>query len=294
MRRFVVFVLAFCAIVVFGALMPGSRLHDHSVAAAQLTGNWHSGDCPDDHNHWNHWSNAHACQMRRTTFELPSGRLSVDTTNGGIDVTGEDRSDVALEARVQAWGPSESAANDELNQVSIETANGEVRDRGPKSSLFGRSGYSVDYHLRVPRHLAAEIHSMNGGIDLAQIDGRIRFSTTNGGVTLAQLSGDVQGNTTNGGLNITLSGDRWQGDGLSAETTNGGIDLRMPDAYSAHLETSTVNGGISLNFPVTIQGEIKNHLDTNLGSGGATIHVQTVNGGVSLNHISGTTSGSGD
>ncbi|HEX4007914.1 MAG TPA: DUF4097 family beta strand repeat-containing protein [Acidobacteriaceae bacterium] len=284
MRRFVVFVLAFCAVVVLGALLPQSRFRARAVSAAQLPSNWHGGECPDDSNHWGHWGQAHVCQMRTTTVALASGHMSVNTTNGGIEVTGEDRSDVALEARVQAWGASTTAANNVLNQVSIDTANGDIRDRGPKFSFLGRSGYSIDYRLRVPRHLAAEFHSMNGGIELAGLDGKVRFSTTNGGVQLSQLSGDVQGNTVNGGLDITLAGDRWQGEGLRADTTNGGIDLRVPDHYSAHLESSTVNGGISIGFPITVQGEIKNHLDTDLGSGGATVHVETVNGGVTISH----------
>jgi hypothetical protein len=293
MRRFVLFVLAFCAIVMLGALLPHSRLHDHSVAAAQVAGNWRTGDCDDSSK--NHWGNPHVCQMRRTTFALPSGHLSVDTTNGGIEVIGEDRPDVSLEARVMAWAPSEDEATSLLNQVVIDTAGGEVRDHGPHENFFGRRGYNVDYHLHVPRHLSAEFHSMNGGIDLASLDGEIRFSTTNGGVDLKALSGDVQGRTTNGGLDIALSGDHWQGEGLKADTTNGGVDLRVPDHYSAHLEAGTVNGGISVDFPVTVQGEIKNHLDTNIGSGGQTIHVETTNGGVSISHGSAeTTSDSGD
>ena len=293
MRRFVVFVLAFSALIVGGAVLPHCHLCAHAVVAAQLPANWQTGECPDD-NH-SHWGQARVCQMRRTTFALPSGHLSVDTTNGGIDVTGEDRSDVALEAHVTAWGSSTSAANDVLNQVSIDTGGGEIHDHGPKFSLLGRSGYSIDYHLHVPRHLAAEFHTMNGGIDLASLEGTIRFSTTNGGVDLKQLAGDVEGHTTNGGLDIALAGNRWQGEGLHADTTNGGVNLRIPDGYSAHLETSTVNGGISVDFPVTVQGEIKNHLDTNLGSGGPTIHAQTVNGGISISRGgAGSYSGTGD
>ena len=281
MRRFVLFVLVFCAIVVVGTLVPACHMRAHGVAAAQIAGgNWHSGDCTEEQH--NNWGRPHVCQMRRTTFALSSGHLSVDTTNGGIDVTGEDRSDVALEARVTAWGPTESAAQNLLNQVEIDTGNSEVRDHGPHSSLFGTTGYSVDYHLHVPRHLAGDFHSSNGGIDLTALDGTLRFSTTNGGVDLSQLSGDVEGHTVNGGLDIALAGDRWQGQGLNVSTTNGGIDMRMPDHYNAHLETSTVNGGINIDFPITIQGEIKNHLNTDIGSGGPTIHAQTVNGGVSI------------
>lgn len=287
MRRFILFVIVFTAVVISGVVLPHSRLNAHAVMADQQSGNWHSGDCGrDNDNRGSHWGESHVCQMRRTTFALPSGHLSVDTTNGGIDVTGEDRSDVALEARVTVWAPSESAATDLLNRVVIETSNGEVRDHGPHSSFFGHTGYSIDYRLHVPRHLAADVHTMNGGIDLARLDGAIRFRTTNGGVNLDQLSGDVDGTTVNGGLDVSLAGERWQGAGLHAETTNGGVDLRLPDRYSAHLETGTVNGGITVNFPITVQGSIKSRLDTNLGSGGPTIHIQTVNGGVTISHAS--------
>lgn len=288
MRRFAAFVLVFCAIIVFGALVPRRHAVCHSlfrrsafiVHAAQLPANWHTGECDEN---GNHWGKPHVCQMRQTTFTLPSGHLSVNTTNGGIEVMGEDRSDVELDAKVTAWGPSDAEARDLLNQVAIDTDNGNVRDHGPRSSFLDRSGYSVSYKLHVPRHLAGmEVHSMNGGIELSKVDGQLRFSTTNGGVELSALSGDVEGHTVNGGLEIALSGDRWQGEGLHADTTNGGIAMHVPANYSAHLETSTVNGGISIGFPVTVQGEIKNHLDTNLGSGGATIHAQTTNGGVEI------------
>ncbi len=280
MRRFILFILSLTAIVVLGVALPHSHINAHAAAAqAKAAGNWQNGNCEDRSGHW---GESHACQMRHTTFALPSGHLSVETTNGGIDVIGEDRSDVALEARVQTWATSESEANQLLNDVVINTTNGDVRDQGPRSHFFEREGYSVDYHLHVPRHLAAEVHTMNGGIDLTRLDGAIRFETTNGGVSLDQLAGDVRGETVNGGLNVSLVGDRWQGAGLHAETTNGGVDLRIPDRYSAHLETGTVNGGISVGFPVTVQGEIKNHLNTELGSGGPTVHVQTVNGGVSI------------
>src|SRR2546430_4505707 len=38
------------------------------------------------------------------------------------------------------------------------------------------------------------------------------------------------------------------GEELNVRTTNGGVNLVMPDNYSAHLETSTVNGNVSSDF----------------------------------------------
>lgn len=280
MRRFALFVVCFTAVVVLGVALPHSRLNAHAAAVPPQSASWHTGDCQSVDS----GSEERVCQMRRTSFALPAGSIAVHAMNGGIDVTGENRSDVALEARVTAWAPTEAEANHLLGQIMIDTTNGDVHDSGPRPSFFGHSGYSIDYHLHVPEHIAADLHTTNGGIELTRLTGNLRFETTNGGVNLDQLSGDVEGHTVNGGLNISLAGDRWQGQGLHAGTTNGGVDMRIPDHYSAHLETATVNGGISVDFPVTIQGEIKNHLNTDLGSGGPTIHVQTVNGGISISH----------
>ena len=98
------------------------------------------------------------------------------------------------------------------------------------------------------------------------------------------VGGRVNGQTRNGGLTVTLSGDRWDGEGLDVETSNGGVTLRLPDNYNAELETRTVNGGLSIDFPVTVQGELtaRRGLTTTLGSGGPLVRVRTTNGGVKI------------
>jgi len=123
---------------------------------------------------------------------------------------------------------------------------------------------------------------MNGGVDVRGMRGTTRFRTMNGGARLEDLGGDVSGSTMNGGLAIVLGGDRWQGQGMDVRTTNGGVDLTIPEGYSAHLETSTVNGGLDLGFPVTVQGRVGRQLSLDLGGGGPTIRAETTNGGVSL------------
>ena len=283
MRRLAGF-LAILVLITIGSIVQSRE------AFAQQSGNWTSGACGDNegntHNQswWGHQERV--CELRTATIKLGGQRLGVKSENGGIEVTGENRSDVQIEARVQAWAASEADARKILTQVSIETSGDNIRDNGPHFHL-GNTGYGVNYRIRVPQRLAVDLKSENGGIDIAHLEGEIRFDTTNGGVGLNDLAGDVRGSTTNGGLDITLSGKSWRGQGLNAETTNGGVSLKIPEHYSAHLETGTVNGGISLNFPITIQGDIKNQLSTNLGSGGPTIHAETTNGGVQIDRARG-------
>jgi len=287
MRRFAAFVTVLVVIVIAASICRRSK--SHSAYAAEQTGNWSTGTCGDDegntHNHSWFGHQERVCELRTTTIKLGGPRLSVKSENGGIEVTGEDRNDVVIEARVQAWAGSEADAKGILKQIAIETSGDNIRDTGPHFHM-GNTGYGVNYRIRVPRKLAVDLKSENGGIDIAHLEGDIHFDTTNGGVGLDDLAGDVHGSTVNGGLDIALTGDRWRGKGLSAETTNGGLSLKIPEHYSAHLETGTVNGGIEVNFPITVQGEIKNRLSADLGGGGPTIRAETTNGGVEINRAS--------
>ncbi|MGC1296384.1 MAG: hypothetical protein WA869_15225 [Alloacidobacterium sp.] len=284
MRRFTVFVSIFALIVFSARYLPGPKHSTGYVAFAAE--NWTTGDCPNvgnNHGNWS-WSNQdRVCELRTTTIPGAS-HLNVSSMNGGIQVIGEDRPDIAIEARVSAWAGSLSEAKDILRQVSIETSGDSIRDSGPRFH-FGSKGYGIDYKLHVPRGLSVDLKSTNGGINIAHLDSEVAFDTTNGGVQLTDVAGDVHGQTVNGGLSVELTGDRWRGKGLNAETTNGGIVLSVPEGYSAHLETGTVNGGVVLGFPVKVNGDLsKKHLSLDLGNGGPTIHVETTNGGVSIKH----------
>ncbi len=306
MRRFALFVAVFTLIVAAGSQPRGrtikeswncfrSSFHAHAkgttaVAYGAVIGNadgWAVHDCAGegrDHTNWGWGHQERACEMRTITISAP-GNLDVSSMNGGINIIGEDRKDVQIDARVEAWAESASDASGILRDVQIQANGGTIRDKGPNFH-WGNRGYGISYTIHAPRQISTELKTMNGGIGLSHLNGDLKFDTTNGGVDLSDLAGKVHGSTVNGGLDISLSGDRWQGEGLNAETTNGGVTLNIPENYAAHLETGTVNGGIEINFPVTIQGEIKHRLETNLNGGGPTIHAETTNGGVTISHSS--------
>ena len=235
-------------------------------------------------NHSDSWFSGHraqACELRQTVIPLVNGRLNVEGTNGGIEVTGEDRRDIALEARVTAQGPDEGDATALLHRIQIET-HGTIHATGPTVVGWSNQNWSVNYRLRVPRHLAAELHTQNGGIDLTDLDGSIEAETVNGALDLANLAGDVHARTVNGGLNVRLAGNQWHGGGLDARSTNGGVSVKASEHYSAHLVAETVNGGIAVDLPVAGEDHPRHRLDANLGQGGATLHLQTVNGGIAI------------
>src|SRR5436190_187323 len=96
------------------------------------------------------------------------------------------------------------------------------------------------------------------------------------------VAGNVRGRTTNGGVDAELTGRTWEGAGLDLTTTNGGVRLRIPENYSARLETGTVNGGIDIDFPVTVTGRLGREFSTTLGGGGPLVKAETTNGQVRI------------
>ena len=206
----------------------------------------------DEGNTTNHnWLFGHqesVCELRRTTLPLINGQLSVSGSNSGIEVIGEERQDVALEARVIVQDSSRDEAQSIARQVKIVTT-GSIHAEGPQMSGWSHRGWYVNYRLHVPRHLAAQLHTENGGISITNVDGVISADTTNGGIILNDLCGDVHATTVNGGLDVRLDGKQWRGAGLVAKSTNGGVSVQAPDHYSAHVVAETVNGGVTVGFP---------------------------------------------
>ena len=220
------------------------------------------------------------CEMREQTIAA-GGTISVDARqNGGVAVKGWERSDILVRAKIQTSAPTEDEAMSIARLVHVETAGAQIRADGPSSER--QRSWVVSYEVFVPQRSDLTLKAHNGGISVAAVHGRIEFETVNGGVSLQEVGGHVKGETTNGGVSILLAGNHWDGEGLDVTTRNGGVNLSLPENYSAHLETGTVNGGLNINFPITVQGEIKRELSPDLGSGGSRLRVRTTNGGISI------------
>ena len=140
------------------------------------------------------------CEMREQT--VPAiGRLNVDANrNGGVTVKGWLRNEVLVRARVEASAENEGAAANLASRVSIDGSGGQVRATGPESVDNNNSWWSVSYEIFVPQNTDLTATARNGGINISDVRGQIRFEGRNGGVHLKRLAGDVIGSTVNGGI----------------------------------------------------------------------------------------------
>ena len=226
-------------------------------------------------------------ELREMTVPA-SGNLTVGGgRNGGIRVRGENRSDVLVRACVQTWADTDADAKALASSVRISSGS-EIRAEGPEQRE--NNNWGVSFEILTPRNTNLDLSTTNGGISISTVDGRIQFATTNGGVSLSEVGGEVKGRTTNGGIKVDLAGATWKGTGVDVQTTNGGINLSMPQNYGANIEVSTTNGGFRSDIP-GIQPEKKadhdysraTRVNTSLNGGGALIRLVTTNGGVTIN-----------
>ncbi|MFN0141671.1 MAG: hypothetical protein ACKVQW_16485 [Pyrinomonadaceae bacterium] len=241
-------------------------------------------------NNWSHNGRESVSELREVTIPA-SGTIRVDgRQNGGISIKGDDRSDILVRSCVQAWSESVESAKSKLSDIKINTS-GTIKAEGSDDNHW-----SVSFELIVPRSSNVNLTAKNGGISIYGIDGDAEFVTQNGGVFLSNVAGNFKGRTTNGGVYVKLSGSGWKGSGLDVTTTNGGVNIHLPENYAANIETATVNGGFSTDVPALKQlrdesddkwGHRPVKINTSLNGGGASVRVVTTNGGVRISNAPG-------
>jgi len=223
------------------------------------------------------------CEVRTLT-EAAQSRLDGRTANGSLTVTGTGRRDVMVQARIVARASTREAARDLARQVTVSIEGGRLRANGPTSDgMLGRSNWHVSYRIEVPSSYNLDLQASNGAITITDVRGDINAQTANGAIRLTGLGGHVRARTSNGSAHATVSGSRWEGDGLSIITSNGSARLDVSESINANLKVGTRNGSLNVDFPITVQGNLSGRvrdIETTLGSGGPTLEVRTSNGSV--------------
>lgn len=225
----------------------------------------------------------------RKSYELATGgRVEIGNVNGKIDVRAGDGNTVEIVAIKTARAANVDAARETLGRIEIrESATSEVItvdthfDR-PAASLFNHSNWNVEYTVRVPASAHVKLSTLNGGVEITGVSGRVIAETTNGGVTARGIGGMIEASTTNGGVDVDLA--RVDPGGAKLECTNGGISLALPGDSSATLSARVTNGGIDKGgLAITTRGEdTRRRLDGDLNGGGPRISLACTNGGIEL------------
>ena len=222
----------------------------------------------------------------RKTFNLePGGRLEIENVNGRIHVTPSDNSQIEIVAQKKAKAVSEDAAKEALGQIEIaDTVSGStihVKTKTPRSNGMLGGSTEVSYSVRVPAGAQVKFVTVNGGIELSRLSGKIEAETVNGGIVAREISGPIEATTTNGGVDVDLTSVAKGGVRLGC--TNGAIKLRLPSDAAATISASVANGGIDADGMQLEKTESsRRSLEARMNGGGPTIKISGTNGGIKI------------
>jgi len=217
-----------------------------------------------------------------------AGRVEIGNVNGKIRVEASGGTTVDVTATKRARGATPEQAKASLERATIvETVSaGSVRletkiARTSGITLNGNN-LQVEYTVKVPAGAEVHLTTVNGGIEVNGMKGRVFAETTNGGVETRGITGQLEATTTNGGLDIEMAAIP-EG-GVKLECTNGGIKVRLPRDGKATISASVANGGISSgDLSIDVTGEnSRRRLEGRLNGGGPRVQIEGTNGGITL------------
>lgn len=206
------------------------------------------------------------------------GRLSLESFNGTVEVTGWDQEMVDVNGT--KFGPRSDAVDSLKIEISNSPDSVSIRAVRP-SDLHGRWG--AKFVIRMPRRAIVDlIHTSNGQIHIIDGAGPGRFRTSNGAIRVESFQGSVDAQTSNGPVELTdvtgeavvrtsnarIHADHLKGS-LQAATSNGPItaDLAAPADRPLRLESS--NGGVDVTLPAKFSNDVR----INTSNGPITLHM---------------------
>jgi DUF4097 and DUF4098 domain-containing protein YvlB len=226
-------------------------------------------------------------EWRKTYQWQPGTRVEITNVNGKIDVTPSADNTVEVVAVKQARASSPEAARAALERIEIkeETGAGGIKLETKVSrpnGLFNHGGVEVRYTVKVPAAADVSFTTVNGGIEVSGITGRVDAQTTNGGIRARDVAGPIDASTTNGGVDVDLA--QVAASGVKLECTNGGIKLRLSPDAKATITASVTNGGIGVNEIAGLETteSTRRRLEARLNGGGPTIRLSGTNGGIQI------------
>jgi DUF4097 and DUF4098 domain-containing protein YvlB len=225
---------------------------------------------------------------------MPGGFLSLSNTNGNVQVSSWESSEVEIIAYKEVKAADDETAEKMLKKLLID-----VRERDgeiiietdyPKGSgggsffswLFGGDGksFSVQYEIKVPHQIDLNLSTTNGNVEVEEIIGKLRLESTNGRISADKISGLTRCHTTNGSIDIEfreILGD----EKMSFKSTNGSIKLYLPGDFSGDVDLKTTNGRITCDFP--LQGrQSRTHVSGEIGNRHQELSCRTTNGNIGL------------
>lgn len=245
----------------------------------------------------------HSRTVTQVVETLPLIKIDLKTSNGGIAIESHDSDTVEMEITFKAYGETEQQAQEYCEAMDCEiTANDGLLTMRTTKPAAARST-SASYVLKVPATCQLKLASSNGTISVANMDAQIEVDTSNGKLLFDNVRGAIMANTSNGRvevnhcsgpIDLTTSNGAiaYQGQPTGSSntltTSNGRIEVNLPEDQNVEIDSKTSNGSIRCSLPTQeILSESKKKLHAIVGSGGSLteptkLSLRTSNGSITI------------
>jgi hypothetical protein len=234
-------------------------------------------------------------QVSRTVPLAADGRLMIETEKGSLRVSGWDRPEVEIRARIedQSYFLRDSEAVRETD-VRIDASPGSVRVKSDYSRLRGRGwgvlglfsfvieSPAVHYTIRMPRTAKLKIKDHRSQTEVWDLKSDLEMETYRGSVEAHGLEGAIQFKSYRGQARFKLAGLTRNS---RLETYRGDITLALPRDGGFSLETELGRrAGLSSDFriPTRIHSRYRNDYRGAVNGGGPKLLVKSERGTVRL------------
>lgn len=147
--------------------------------------------------------------------ELTSGMKRISSSNGGFDITAEERN----------------------NTVKV-------------SSPMARR--PVNLTIKVPQQFSLNVSTINNGdIAIENVSGELEITNVNGAILMANVSGSAVANTVNGNLKATFRSINAEAP-MAFSTLNGNVDVTFPTTAKFDVKLKSEHGEIYSDFDVDV------------------------------------------
>lgn len=217
--------------------------------------------------------------------------LSVENVNGDVAISAGavDTIEIHAEKTARGYDPDQLLRDlrVEIRRVGDRL---EITSTQPKRKRFfglveiGSSGCcTVRFAIKVPANLGLSAETVNGSIDISDVQGRLALETVNGSIALAGVSGPIDASTVNGSISIGRVGMIAE---TRVETVNGSVEIAFDRNSGFAYSFETVNGRIESSFPIAVQGKWgPKSAHGHVGTGGATVAAESVNGSIKISGL---------
>ena len=134
------------------------------------------------------------------SFKVEKGqKLLMELSSGGsISITGWDKDEVVVDVAIKGRDQDNCLVNFDQSSAGIEIHSKYKNESGSHSG-------STHFEIKVPNKFNLKLHTMGGGIDIRDVEGKFTGRTMGGRIDLSSLKGYVELSTMGGEISLTDS-----------------------------------------------------------------------------------------